>query len=41
MKTQYTQSQPARRNNVLGLYTIFMVSLSVTYTVSTLLQHLG
>ena len=41
MKTQQTLTTPQKTNKALGMYTIFMVSVSVTYTLSTLLHYLG
>lgn len=39
MKTQDLTTRKFQKNNVLGIYTIFMVSLSISYMVITWLQH--
>lgn len=39
MKTQDLTTRKFQKNNVLGLYTLFMVSLSITYFITTWLQH--
>ncbi len=40
MKTQSTNEPQVKTNKVLGIYTVFMVSLSISYIVTTFL-HLG
>ena len=39
MKTQETNTVNVRSNKVLGIYTVFMVSLSLAYIVTTWMQH--
>lgn len=42
MKTQeMTATEQVKTNKVLGIYTVFMVSLSITYMISTWLQYVG
>ncbi len=42
MKTQeMTATKQAKTNKVLGIYTVLMVSLSVSYTITTWLQYVG
>ena len=38
MKTPVHTQKQVKTNKVLGLYTLFMVSLSITYIVTTFLQ---
>jgi hypothetical protein len=39
MKTQETSTVNVQKNKVLGIYTVFMVSLSISYIVTTWVQH--
>jgi len=39
MKTQETVVCKTQTNKVLGIYTVFMVSLSISYIVTTWVQH--
>ncbi|MEP0266513.1 hypothetical protein [Dokdonia sp.] len=42
MKTQkMTSKKPVSTNKVLGIYTVFMVSLSASYIITTWLQHVN
>ncbi len=42
MKTQkMTSEKPLKTNKALGIYTIFMVSLSASYIITTWLQYIG
>ncbi len=41
MKTQETSSVNVQTNKILGIYTVFMVSLSVSYIVTTWIQHIN
>ena len=42
MKTQeITSRKHVKTNKVLGIYTVFMISLSVTYILTTWLQYAG
>lgn len=39
MKTQEVQTKTVKTNKALGIYTVFMVSLSAAYIVTTWIQH--
>jgi len=41
MKTKMNYKQQPKQNKVLGLYTVFMVSLSISYIVTKLIQHIN
>lgn len=41
MKTQQSTLRTIRKNNVLGIYTLVMVSLSIAYIVSSWIQHIS
>jgi hypothetical protein len=42
MKTQeMTSTKQVKTNKALGIYTVLMVSLSVSYTITTWLQYVG
>ncbi|SNS02289.1 hypothetical protein SAMN06265376_105310 [Dokdonia pacifica] len=42
MKTQeMTSRKHVRTNKALGIYTVFMVSLSISYIVTSWLQYVG
>ena len=42
MKTQeITSTKQVKTNKVLAIYTVLMVSLSVSYTITTWLQYVG
>lgn len=41
METQANNPQQVKTNKVLGIYTIFMVSLSVSYIITTLVNYVN
>ncbi|WP_299765723.1 hypothetical protein [uncultured Dokdonia sp.] len=42
METQkMTATKQVKTNKALGIYTVFMVSLSVSYIITTWLQYVG